>query len=74
MEPEEGIEKVTDALKTCKLYQDTYHSHRNKLMTYFKEEPVVEWDFESSLLFTRLNKFTYRLEIIEVGTVSGGKR
>ncbi len=66
MEPEEGIEKVVEALKTCQLYKDTYESYKANLHTFFKEEPVVEWQFQSSLIFSRVNQLIKRLKIVEV--------
>ena len=67
MEPEEGIEKVVEAIKLCKVYKDSYHSHKNNLAKYFKDKEVIEWKFESSLVFTRIDKFVQQLEAIEVG-------
>ena len=66
MEPEEGIEKIQEALRICKYYRDTYMDRCGNLAQYFKERPVVEWDFQSSLVFARLDRFTSQLTIIEV--------
>ena len=66
MEPEEGVEKIVEALKTCQLYKDTFESYKANLHTYFKEEAVVEWQFQSSLIFSRINQLIKRLEIVEV--------
>ncbi len=66
MEPEEGIEKVLDALKTCRLYKEMYYSHKDNLKTYFKDEPVVEWQFEANLIFSRIDQLSNKLETIDV--------
>ena len=66
LEPEEGIEKVQEALKMCQCYVQCYHDHRNGLFKYFKEKPVIEWSFQSTLVFVRLDKFVQQLQIIEV--------
>ena len=66
MEPEEGIEKLQEALKVCKSYRNTYFDRRANLAQYFKEKPVVEWNFEPSLVFARLDRFTNQLEVIKV--------
>ena len=66
MEPEEGIEKVKETLEVCQCYISMYHEHRNSLDKYFKDEPVVPWGFETSLVFGRLDKFIHQLHVIEV--------
>ena len=66
MEPEDGIEKVVDTLKTCRLYKETYYTSKESLKTYFKDEPVVEWQFESNLIFSRIEKLIKKLETIDV--------
>lgn len=67
MEPEEGVEKISDALKTCNTYKTSYYSHKEQLNTYFKDgDTVVEWQFEGDLIFSRVNKLISRLELINV--------
>ena len=66
MEPEEGIEKVKETLEMSEYYISVYHEHRNSLEKYFKEDPVVPWGFETSLVFGRLEKFIHQLRVIEV--------
>ena len=66
MEPEEGIERLQDALKICQCYQDTYHDRRSHLAQYFKERPVVEWDFQPGLVFARLERLMEQMCLIEV--------
>ena len=66
MEPEEGIERLQDALKICQRYQDTYHDRRSHLAQYFKESPVVEWDFQPGLVFARLDRLMEQMRLIDV--------
>ena len=65
-EAEEGIEKVQEALKVCSKYKEVYHDRQNNLAEYFKEGPVVEWSFQSALVFSRFDKFVNQLHVIEV--------
>ena len=66
MEAGEGLEKVQDALKVCSVYQATYHDRRANLAQYFHGHQVLEWDFQSKLIFSRLDMFTNQLENIQV--------
>lgn len=71
MEPDEGSEKLQLAFHVCRKYRENYEDRRAHLSDYFKEEPVVEWDFEPSLVFARVDRFTCQLRLIEVsGTPS----
>lgn len=72
MEPDEGLEKLADALKVCYLYRDTFFAKKVVLQPYFKEKSVVEWDFDPNLIFSRFNRFIDQLKMIEVShTVLG---
>ena len=66
MEADEGLEKLADTLKICSLYRDTYFVKKAGLATYFKEKPVIEWDFQPRLIFSRLDSFISQLKMIEV--------
>ena len=66
MEPDEGLEKIAEALKICHLYRNLYFTKRAGLQAYFKEKAVVEWDFQPSLIFSRLDSFINQLKMIEV--------
>lgn len=66
MEPDEGLEKLQMAFHVCSKYRETYEDRRAHLVEYFKEVPVVEWDFESSLVFARVDRFTNQLKLIKV--------
>ena len=66
MEPDEGLEKLRSALKICDCYRDTYQDRRTHLSEYFKEGPVVEWDFQPSLVFARMDRMANQLKIIQV--------
>jgi len=66
MEPEEGLEKVQDALRVCQSYQATYHDRRTNLGQYFKQGPTVEWQFRPTLVFARLDMCMEQLSFIKV--------
>lgn len=66
MEPDEGLEKLQVAFHVCSKYRENFEDRRSHLADYFKEEPVVEWDFESSLVFTRVDRLTSQLRLMEV--------
>lgn len=66
MEPDEGLEKLQLAFHVCSKYRENFEDRRSHLAEYFKEEPVVEWDFESSLVFTRVDRLTSQLRLMEV--------
>ena len=65
MEPDEGLEKLGDALKICTHFKKLYFE-KSQLSVYFKEHPVVEWNFKSSLIFTRMDMFINQMRLIEV--------
>ena len=66
MEPDEGLEKLRDALKICAHFKKLYFEKKSQLSVYFKEQPVVEWNFKSSLIFTRMDIFINQMRLIEV--------
>lgn len=66
MEPDEGLEKLEDALKICRLFKSLYFEKKGQLSNYFKEQPVVEWEFKSSLIFTRMDLLINQMKLIEV--------
>ena len=66
MEPDEGLEKLGDALKICAHFKKLYFEKKSQLSVYFKEQPVVEWNFKSSLIFTRMDLFINQMRLIEV--------
>ena len=70
MEPDEGLEKVGDALKICAQFKKLYFEKKSQLSVYFKEQPVVEWNFKSSLIFTRMDMFINQMRLIEVSNRS----
>ncbi|XP_077869744.1 dynein beta chain, ciliary-like [Saccoglossus kowalevskii] len=65
-EAEESLEKTQMAIDVLKEFRKVYEEHRAKLKDYFKngDEPK-EWEFASPLVFTRLDKFMERLEILK---------
>lgn len=70
MEPEEGLEKVEEALRVCRSYKDIYNDRREELYTYFKTgQQVMLWGFQSSLVFARFNEFMSKLSVVEVNLV-----
>ena len=66
MEAEEGLEKIQHALRICEKYAQCYFDHKDNLSRYFKAKPVLEWKFESTMIFCNLNAFLNRLKIIQV--------
>lgn len=66
MEPDEGLEKLANCIKICSLYRDMYFKKRAELQKYFKDKPVVEWQFQPSLIFSRVDRFIEQLKMIEV--------
>lgn len=66
MEPDEGLEKLQIAFRVCGKYREGYEDRRAHLAEYFKEQPVVEWDFEPSLVFARVDRLTSQMKMIEV--------
>ena len=67
MEPDEGLEKVQDTLKVCKLFKETFMEKRKSIASYFKDVPPVEWEFQSSLVFDRFDHFVERVGTVQVG-------
>lgn len=66
MEPDEALEKLADAEKMCKVFVNVYNERRKNLATYFKDGPVVEWDFQSTIVFTRFDKFLEKISQLQV--------
>ena len=66
MEPDEGLEKLRLAFHICGKYRENYEDRKAHLADYFKDQPVVEWDFESSLVFARVDRLTGQLRLIKV--------
>ena len=66
MEPDEGLEKIQDALKVCREYKKLFMEKRQGIAVYFKEGPPVEWNFQSDLIFQRFDKFVLQVETINV--------
>ena len=65
MEPDEALEKLADAEKMCKVFVDVYNDRRKNLATYFKDGPVVDWDFQSNIVFTRFDKFMAQIRQLQ---------
>ena len=66
MEPDEALEKLADAEKMCKMFVDVYNDRRKNLASYFKDGPVIEWDFQSNIVFTRFDKFMAKIKQLQV--------
>lgn len=66
MEPDEGLEKLANALKICCLYRDTFLAKKAGLQPYFKDRQVVEWNFQPSLIFSRIDRFIDQMKLIKV--------
>lgn len=66
MEADEGMEKLNCTLKVCFLYRDTFFTKKEGLAAYFKDKPVVAWNFAPSLIFSRVDRFISQLQMIIV--------
>lgn len=66
MEPDEGLERLADALKICGQFKNLFFEKKAGLSKYFGEQPVVEWDFKSSLIFARMDILIKHMKLIEV--------
>ena len=65
-EPDEGLEKIADALKLMDFYRKIFNEKKNGLAKYFKDSPVVEWDFPPDFVFSRIDNLVSRLVMIKV--------
>lgn len=66
MEPDDGLERLADALKICDLFKRLFFEKKSQLSRYFKDKPTVEWDFKSSLIFARMDVFISQIKLIQV--------
>ena len=70
MEVEEGLERLNEALKVGKVYQDCFFQHKEKLQSYHVADkpPVPDWNFDPVLVFARLQRFLQLLHTLKVYT------
>nr|XP_023509291.1 dynein heavy chain 9, axonemal isoform X13 [Equus caballus] len=65
-EVEESPRKLQVVMDTLNTFKQMFQDRRENLHTYFKEnQEVREWDFQSSLVFVRLDGFLGRLHMVE---------
>ncbi|XP_016077900.1 PREDICTED: dynein heavy chain 9, axonemal [Miniopterus natalensis] len=65
-EVEESQRKLQVVVDTLNFFKQEFQDRRENLHTYFKEnQEVREWDFQSSLVFVRLDGFLRRLHVIQ---------
>ncbi|XP_070082664.1 dynein axonemal heavy chain 9 isoform X4 [Equus caballus] len=65
-EVEESQRKLQVVMDTLNTFKQMFQDRRENLHTYFKEnQEVREWDFQSSLVFVRLDGFLGRLHMVE---------
>ncbi|XP_058415682.1 dynein axonemal heavy chain 9 [Diceros bicornis minor] len=65
-EVEESQRKLQVVMDTLNVFKEVFQDRREHLHTYFKEnQEVREWDFQSSLVFVRLDVFLGRLHMVE---------
>ncbi|XP_032136134.1 dynein heavy chain 9, axonemal isoform X1 [Sapajus apella] len=65
-EVEESQRKLQVVSDTLSFFKQVFQDRRENLHTYFKEnQEVKEWDFQSSLVFVRLDGFLGRLHVVE---------
>uniref|UniRef100_G3U5X7 Dynein axonemal heavy chain 9 n=1 Tax=Loxodonta africana TaxID=9785 RepID=G3U5X7_LOXAF len=63
---EESQRKLQVVADTLSFFKEVFKDRRENLHTYFKEnQEVREWDFQSSLVFVRLDGFLRRLHLVE---------
>eukprot|EP00731_Ephydatia_muelleri_P037632 Em0524g1a len=65
MDADEGLEKLRDAFRVLQCYKTTYYEQKGKLAQYFGDRPVVLWEFQPLLVFSRLDKMIAQLRLIE---------
>uniref|UniRef100_A0A7M4EWH0 Dynein axonemal heavy chain 9 n=1 Tax=Crocodylus porosus TaxID=8502 RepID=A0A7M4EWH0_CROPO len=64
-ETEESLGKVQEVLGILNHFKQTFEERRQNLYIYFKpDQEMKEWDFQSLLVFARLDSFLRRLEIV----------
>lgn len=69
-EVEESQRKLQVVMDTLNFFKQVFQDRRENLHTYFKEnQEVREWDFQSSLVFVRLDSFLRRLHVVEVSVL-----
>uniref|UniRef100_A0A6I8PBB0 Dynein axonemal heavy chain 17 n=1 Tax=Ornithorhynchus anatinus TaxID=9258 RepID=A0A6I8PBB0_ORNAN len=65
-ETEESLSKVQVVVGTLNFFKQSFEDRRAKLGTYFpRDRGTVEWDFQSTMVFGRLDGFLRRLEMVE---------
>ncbi|XP_045680245.1 dynein axonemal heavy chain 9 isoform X1 [Phyllostomus hastatus] len=62
----ESQRKLQVVIDTLNFFKQVFQDRRENLHTYFKgNQEVREWDFQSSLVFVRLDGFLRRLHVVE---------
>ena len=57
-------------MDTLSFFKQLFQDRRENLHSYFKEnQEVREWDFQSSLVFVRLDGFLGRLGMVQVSVL-----
>ncbi|XP_059764547.1 dynein axonemal heavy chain 9 [Balaenoptera ricei] len=65
-EVEESQRKLQVVVDTLSFFKRVFQDRRENLHSYFKEnQEVREWDFQSSLVFVRLDGFLGRLGVVQ---------
>lgn len=60
MEIEESLERLSVVERVCIAYQECFFQHKDK------NPPVPDWNFNSFLIFARLQKFLDRIDTLQV--------
>lgn len=69
-EVEESQRKLQVVVETLNFFKHVFQDRRENLHSYFKEnQEVREWDFQSSLVFVRLDGFLGRLGMVQVSVL-----
>lgn len=70
-EVEESQRKLQVVVDTLNFFKQVFQDRREDLHTYFKESQEVRaWDFQSSLVFVRLDGFLRRLLVVQVSVLT----
>ena len=66
-EAEEAFEKTQKATEICTKFKEEFEECRKNVKKFFKEGQQIKlWEFANNLVFTRMDLFIRRLEIVKV--------
>ena len=65
-EIEESMEKIRICFNCLEAYEKTYNEYKDKVGSFFKNEPPKLWEFAPKIVFARWDKFMERMNMIRV--------